>query len=219
MTSSVPLALALVAFALPTAAAAQRAAQAYPEAAEVPEGTDDGAAARQVMDKFSLCIFKSRRARVMEVLSLSDGNESNRRIGRLINADCLYEGELQFDRRVFRGSLFGHAYRAKFPKVPPDFSRVPKIVYGSYGDKIYDAAMPFAECVVRENGAGAHALLFSDIASKQERAAFASLHPALSACLPQGSQVQFSRTALRGFIAESLYRLASAAQQVQAAVQ
>jgi hypothetical protein len=78
-------------------------------------------------------------------------------------------------------------------------------------DEIASAISAYGECVVRANPAAAHALLMSQPESPQENAQFAAMQTTFGICLDEGSTQTFSKTALRGTVAVSYYRLAKAA--------
>lgn len=68
----------------------------------------------------------------------------------------------------------------------------------------------YGECVVRANPSKSHALLMAKPTSPEETAALKALTPEFSACLPDGQQLSFGKTPLRGTIAMNYYRLAHA---------
>jgi hypothetical protein len=68
----------------------------------------------------------------------------------------------------------------------------------------------FGECVVRADAASSRSLLATQPETRAEDTAFAQLQGALSACLPAGKKLAFTKQSLRGTIAVNYYRLAKA---------
>ena len=70
---------------------------------------------------------------------------------------------------------------------------------------------PYGECIVRAAPEPARKLLQTPASSAYETAGFTLIQPALAQCLPPGTQLKFSKMAIRGAIAFAYVRLADAA--------
>lgn len=119
----------------------------------------------------------------------------------------------------------------------PDFSKVPLLERGSppeppaalpanaskadmkryqnalksFGEaQTFRALAEYGECVVRQNPAGARALLTTEPETGAESNSFDALRVTLAECLPEGRTLTFGKVVLRGTIAENYYRLAHA---------
>lgn len=64
------------------------------------------------------------------------------------------------------------------------------------------------ECIVTNTPASVGALLSADRGSAEEKAAFTTITPALTGCVPKGVEVRLSKFQLRGYLAEAAYRYA-----------
>jgi hypothetical protein len=62
------------------------------------------------------------------------------------------------------------------------------------------------ECAARANPAGVMALLATDVATPQERTAFAAVVPSIAGCVPAGVTFQLPPLLIRGYLAEGAYR-------------
>jgi hypothetical protein len=63
----------------------------------------------------------------------------------------------------------------------------------------------WADCVVRNDSAGAERLLHSAVASEEESAALTGLQDYMAACMPAGAQLTARRWELRSVLAQSAY--------------
>lgn len=83
-------------------------------------------------------------------------------------------------------------------------------------DKAYDQKRAlfwlayYGECVVRRDPANSRDLLLSKSGTTAEDSAIHSISPSLSACLPDGQKLSFTRQILKGTMAVNYYRLAMA---------
>jgi hypothetical protein len=78
-------------------------------------------------------------------------------------------------------------------------------------DQAFSYLSGYGECVVRNNPAGARALLLTRPETDAENAGFAALKNAFASCLEEGRTLAFGKVTLRGTIAINYYRLARAA--------
>ena len=180
--------------------------------ASVPEDTSARGVARQVMERFAVCTYRSQR-RIVERILLApvSGDPRNLMVG-LAKSECLQSGELGFDPVTFRGSLFAAMHRSHFNRLVPNLASAPIVDYGGGADPTYAVAMKFADCVVRADAPHSTDLVRAFPSSAAEAEALRTLMPALSNCVSAGNSSKFHKTTLRGFIAESLFKLSSASQ-------
>lgn len=211
---------ALAAVGSPAAVQTRGAEQRAPARIPVNARDDDQAEAHRVISAYARCVAARNRPGVLAFLELPpSSSRSGSRAARLATADCLYEGELRFNASLFRGQLFEALYRQDYNSLPlPDLSSTPPLPPLFPPDaelndrqRVAMALSAFAECAVRADPAAARRLTLSQVASAAENEAFAALSQTFSGCLSQGIQLSFSRPMLRGIVAESLYRLSTAA--------
>jgi hypothetical protein len=175
--------------------------------------------ARRVMSAYGLCLARRNRRAVDQFLAQHVGAPSAPGLARgLASPDCLYNADLRFASTLLRGSLFEALYRFDYERREvPNLAAAPVISYGppdssdlSHEERTYLGLLAFADCVVRQRSDGVRALVLSRVASREEAQALAQVSPGLSSCVEGGGEVPFSRSILRGFLAESLYRLTAA---------
>ena len=179
------------------------------------------AGARLVIADYAACVANESPALVRDFLARAPSSAAARKLGdRLAQTRCEHEGSLRFSPILFRGHLYEALYRRDFlSRSATALAAAPAIDYRAGFANAEPAALAldlprltYADCVVRVDSAQARALVVSAAASADEAMAFTSLRPALAQCAHAGSQLRFSRTALRGLIAETLYRMTKAAE-------
>jgi hypothetical protein len=186
-----------------------------PTPASIPGGRQTQAGARRWMDSFAACVVKRTPHKIEAYLGTSPGSEQASVLGRRLATDeCISTGEAQFDDSVLRWAIYEQLYRKQYAKSgPTDFSMTPAIDYAAGGSKADSgqsvALRQFADCVSRASPVQARSLTLSPIGSSVEQAAFTAIMPRLEACLPKTVTLKFSKSVLRGLIAETLYRLSA----------
>lgn len=180
--------------------------------------------AEQTMQKFSKCLLKSpaRQKAVMQYLQLpNDDPEQGKRGAALTKSGCVPSGtrQMRFQPELFRYSLFSALYARYFKKKSPESLEMRRrLDFASEFDqsraivsKIELASRSFGDCVARRNPADSHSLLLTTIHSGSERKMISKISPDLSACVSDGIELKFSRTVIRGILAEAMYKLRFAA--------
>jgi hypothetical protein len=127
--------------------------------------------------------------------------------------------QLRFDAELFRASLLSAMYQHDFRRAGiPDVASLPPLTISSEFDAPEkDIPLPLVftrilgDCAARADSARVHALLLTRIGSRQERPALDNVMPVLRNCLAAGRELRFSRSMLRGFLAEALYKLRKSA--------
>jgi hypothetical protein len=170
---------------------------------------------RKAMVQFAECSLKSRRGSVMEYLKLFPGSrDAYKRMQSLAEYDCIGAGYISFTESLFRGAVYQFLYEDTYSHAPlSELDNLGSPDYGFGGnpksrhDSHEIALRRYADCVARSDPEAAHALLVSTTGSEAEGPAFAALMPSLSNCLVKGDTLSFSKSVLRGTLAEVLYRI------------
>ncbi len=101
--------------------------------------------------------------------------------------------------------------------VPPDLDPwfVPElnraVAAGERINRVQLAAMDFGHCILLRDWSAARALILSDPASPEERAAVGTLAPHLGPCLSDGVTLELTPTSLREIVSEPFLHLLDAA--------
>lgn len=176
-------------------------------------------AARQTSRQFATCAVRMHRATVEQLLRTPMVDPDYRRLlNRAVTDDCMGPGELRMTIALMRSALFESMYLARYSRRSLDsFNDIPAIDYrGGYGaDMTPEIANviqlgQFGYCVVRADPVATRAMVLSLPGSGNEDSALKALMPKLSRCVPKTLQISFSRSVLRGAVAEGLYRLTAA---------
>jgi hypothetical protein len=181
----------------------------------------DKVSAETDMANFSSCVVSLNRPDLVAYLRLSPYSKKYNHAGQNLATEmCLSisAGSMRFKPDLFRWSLFEALYKADFGKQPiEDVSSTPPIDFRNErdwaaGDDIgyinqYVAVRDFGDCTSRKNAALVDAVLNSKVYSSEEQALFEQLQPELGKCLAGSGKLTFTRTSLRGILAEALYNL------------
>mgnify|MGYP001596187282 CR=1 FL=1 len=209
---------------IPAALAQSTGTRIGPSPAQVPDsgyGTKDDQA-RVAMYRYAECVVDSGRDRVEMYLATFPGSKAAHKSANSLAVDrCLSTGEMRFSESLFRSGVYDVLYRKKFLKDGPvDFAAIPAIDYAAGEDiKANGTAQSrvvirqIADCTVRKAPQESRVLVLSAVASKSESTAFTQIVPAMSGCVFEGSELNFSKSVLRGVIGEALYRLSVGASQ------
>lgn len=180
------------------------------------------AAARVVLQKFAECLNARRTGTVARFFSLPVDTEEYKKMesGLFVNVGdtCLSgSGEFQFSDGLLRGALFEAAYRkrfrAKVPAIAPPRSL--NSAAAIYDQPLSSAAsrqlnlQSFSECVVAADARSARELILSSPETGREAGAIANLSTKMGPCLAAGQKGGFSKTSLRGLIAEALFQMSA----------
>lgn len=202
------------ALALGTNLAAQETRiRTTPPRAEIPSGRmSEAERGRRTMIGYAECVIKLNRRRAMDALALFPTSaKSNEALTRLAVDRCMGMGEMRFQPRLFRGTLYTVLYRERYaappplPEVPPDYAAGAPEPLGQWAQNEI-ALLRFADCVVRRAPETVHSLLTAPVESERERAAVAALKPHMNPCMKEGLQVTFNKSSLGGLLAEAMYR-------------
>ncbi len=178
--------------------------------------------ARRTTRDYGACVLK-RFPKYGERVALEPVHteEYEKLLKRMVIDDCLSLGELSFPLNVVRSAVIEALYVNQYGRSgPTDFSQVPPVDYLAG----YPAELPanartivalakFGDCVSRKDSENARALAVSIPGSPDETQRFRFLSPTFNGCVVQGEKLTFSKSVIRGAVAEGLYRLSRAADQ------
>ena len=161
--------------------------------------------ARDVMNRYGICIVKIRPTAVMRALSREGDGAIEEALARLADSECLAGGDLRMSRTLFRGAI----YRALYLR---DYADTPAESLAALGSAKVEATRltNFHDCVVRLSPENSRTLVTAEVGSGSEAEAIAALRPALADCLPPGVQVHLTPWGLQGSLSEALYKRTAA---------
>jgi hypothetical protein len=173
--------------------------------------------AERTMRDFARCVVanKKREAKAVEFLKLPDGDPHQFIQGNgIASSGCAPPGsQMRFQPDLFSRSIYAALYTKYYLKDPPaDLSAIAPADY-QLEYKSTTAVSPqqlalrtFADCTVRGDVLAAHNFAISEIQSVAEKDTVPRVVAAMQQCLETGSTLKFSRTILKGLVAESLYK-------------
>ena len=180
-----------------------------------------GKQAERTMRDFAQCVVanKKREAKALEFLQLPDGDPQQNMQGSAIAlSGCAPRGsQMRFQPELFSRSIYTALYRKYYLKSAP--ANLAAIAPADYQTEYTATSIPvgtmqlalrtFADCTVKQDGIAAHNFAISEMQSKGEKETVPAVIAAMQQCLNTGATLRFSRTILKGLIAESLYKLRS----------
>ena len=178
----------------------------------------DQKAAENAMRDFAKCVVSSskREAKALEFLKIPDGDPQQEVLGKAISVSgCAMPGsQMRFSGDLFSRAIYTALYGKYYKKTAPEnlvFETLDNyqsefVTTGTPVQPSQIAFRTFADCTVKGDAAAAHRFALSEIKSKAEIAALPMVMEAMQQCLSKGSQLRFSRTVLKGLVAESLYK-------------
>ncbi len=120
---------------------------------------------------------------------------------------------------IFRDALYPAFYRFQFRNMPVQTSikdLAPLSLSSEFDGPLtalpatYRPQRALGDCISRSSPLAAHLLLTSLPWSPQDAAAIDQLKPAIASCLVQGKTISLTRSALRAYIGEAMFKLVSA---------
>lgn len=188
--------------------------------------------AESAMYNYSKCLIrnKKREKLVDDYLLIPDGHPDQDNVNqKLIVPGCAINGSrMSFEGSLFRRSLFTALYVKYYRNTKPtdinvdyevDYTAETSPKYGTItGAQL--VLRKISDCTVRNNPIAVHNFIVAKLHSKSEKLALPNVVTALSNCLPNETELKFSRTILKGQLAEALYKLrASNIQNTQEAAE
>lgn len=171
------------------------------------------------MYNYSKCLInnKKREKLVSEFLLIPDNHPDQSNVNKkLIVAHCAQDGsEMRFQGELFRRSLYTALYVKYFRKtIPSDIKTDFEFDYTNETSAKYDkidgaqlVLRKISDCAIRNNPVAAHKFAIAKLHSKTEKELISPVVAALGNCLPTDAKLEFSRTNLKGQLAEGLYKL------------
>jgi hypothetical protein len=176
------------------------------------------------MQDYAECVVarskgNSGKANLDRYLRLTPSVPGYRKLGEKLATDACVEAGMSevtmtFSPLLFRLSLYEARYRRDFGKrAAPEMADAPPLDLAAEFDAPVDELprevvflRQLGNCVARLDAAHSHDLVLSRMHTPAEAALITSLQPSLGVCVPEGATFRFSRTMLRGALAEALYK-------------
>lgn len=143
----------------------------------------------------------------------------NKQWSGLVTYECLANGQLKIPHTNLRGAVFEALFLSVYGDADLSFSadlqsnfEAESTADASAYARTVIALERFGECVARRHTSTVAVLLKSEPESEAEIAAIAMLKPKLGACVPKDETFSFSKTVIRGALAEGMYWLSKAAE-------
>lgn len=178
--------------------------------------------ARALVDEFAQCTLDYSPTAVDEALEFIPGtSESSAALAKLARPRCLSNATLRMPSDLLRGALFRAKVLNEFVDQPLVFASEPidltqMITDSGNKDQLrFLILQDFGSCVVRSNPEVAAAFIVELAGSEKEQEALDQLVPLLGPCLPEGSELAFSKSMLSAQLAEALYRDLSAVKTIE----
>lgn len=172
--------------------------------------------AEQTMAEFLRCEVKSAKGRAAALAFTREvAGSPSTYPQRLIKSSCAPRGSrMAMNPEMVRMSLFSALYARDFAGGEPMVARIAaddiaKEFDGPPSESTL-ALRRFGDCAVTKDVADSRALVLSKLYSDDEQRAINALRPALGQCVAEGQALRFSRTIIRGAIAEALYKMSAA---------
>ncbi len=179
---------------------------------------------RRAMEDFAKCLVSREGGRVAKLIDLPvDTKAADAALDAIYGQtdECLSDGQLRMNELGIRGAIFQALYERDFStnsvlSFPAELQTGYRSMYpAELSDKarMYVSLNHFSECVARADPNGVRQLITSRVESSTETTSFAALLPKFSACIVKDNEIRFSKSNLKGFLAEGLYRLSRASSQ------
>ncbi len=169
---------------------------------------------------YAKCMVKSRGKSVKAFLDTLPTSPASTKSQKSLVVDQCLNGQnfnlmlLQFDDLLLRAALYDQNYSEKSREIQlaslsdlaaTDIAAEYNVSLASISPLVI-LQRKFGDCVVRLALTDAQKLLEQAIWSSEEKSLINALSPAMANCLQAGSELKFSRTLLRGLLAESLVK-------------
>lgn len=180
---------------------------------------------RRAMDEIAHCIVQANPKQLSKYLGMApSGRVYETLSGQIVPESCRYlDKRFVVSDLLLRTALFDRFYRIQFKSFEANKTiALPTIDYWRGAEvstlaQTHAAALQFADCVIRADPHLSHELLSTEIDTASETIAFKKVIPLLGPCLTSGAKFEISKSILRGFIAESLYKIRTAAAETKSA--
>jgi hypothetical protein len=183
----------------------------------------DTQTSEKMMAEFTHCLAKHRPNQALAYLGTLPENKNIAKARKpMMEKQCLGRQSfnltiLELDDNLLRAALFDALYSKRYTSVvSADLSKLPPANYAQELNasaeqlpKVINFQRKFGDCVVRQAVKEAHALISTPIWGDGEESKIAAVTPAMQRCLPPTANIKFSKTLLRGMLAESLFKFNS----------
>lgn len=199
-----------------TAATAQRVPVPERPSNFQPSGPKVGAKdTRRVVQDFSRCMTRRHMSGVAQFLDQKMDRLSP--VLRSVAPECL-GNSFDSDESMLRGSAdtyrmaLAESYLVRKYREAGlgDVTKIAVLYPAAQGHQAEQGLGPLSECIIRKAPGQSWALLRTDAASAEEKAAFNALAPAMETCIPRGTTLKMQVFFMRGAIAEAFYQLSKA---------
>lgn len=195
---------ALLGVALAIAWTAPVSAQYTPYAVATPpeRNLSDTDRARELMNRYGLCVVKQHFGLVQRAIAQTDDAAQTKALAKIAGDDCLLTGTLRMSPALFRGAVYRALYMRDYALMSRD------ALAALVATKLEDdrSSINFGACVAKLSPDGTRALVLSDPGTTAEKDAIAALRPSLSDCLPPRAQVRITMSGLQATLSEALYK-------------
>ena len=181
--------------------------------------------ARKTLREFGGCVVGKRLGASEALIDQAvDSKQYRQKMYALVDEECFSSGEMTVPQELLRGAVFEALYLREFSHGPNsnlksassfDYFAPYSRPYSEEAQNTVGLAV-VADCAVRTSPVAAHALLTSVPGSPQEDRTIGELARILPGCVPPGRTFHFSRSIIRGSVAEAMLRLSRSTRQQQA---
>jgi hypothetical protein len=172
----------------------------------------------KAMAEFAQCVVRSnsREKKALAYLQIPESDPALHHAGyQIARSDCARRGaQMRFKETLFSRSLYTALYQKYYRATPPadDLNIAPADYRSEFtvtkipvGDAQL-ALRTFGDCATKQNPKAVHDFVLSDLRSEAEKATVSKVVESLQQCLELDMTLKFSRTILKGLVAESLYK-------------
>ena len=183
---------------------------AGPRGAVTPQEREDQATARRVMRTYAACLLEARPRTAVAIVAAPYGSEEQAAIvRRRVQGveDCMGRTGLsmRFPSESLAGALGEAGIRARFATA--DLAALADEDVARLGLTPRNGYEELAACIARRDPAAVRALVLTEPATPEERAARRPVMANVGACVNQGQSLTFDMVGLRAMVAVALYRL------------
>jgi hypothetical protein len=172
----------------------------------------------KAMAEFAKCVVRSngREKKALAYLQIPESDPAITAAGyQIARSDCARTGaQMRFKETLFSRSLYTALYQKYYRATPPADGL--NIVPADYRSEFTVTKIPvgdaqlalraFGDCATKQNPKAVHDFVLSDLRSEAEKATVSKVVESLQQCLAPDVTLKFSRTLLKGLVAESLYK-------------
>jgi hypothetical protein len=170
----------------------------------------------RVLEDYSECVASKRTGKgslIKKFLGVPVGGTLPPHVVmQLVVSDCLEgAGQVRMAPELFGRSLYSALYRRDFRKTEPTGFVAATSYEGEFEpgtimtpNQIY--LRKVGDCAATENVTAVHRFVIAKVWSAEEEAVLPQVIGALSQCYAVGEKIVFSRSMLKGILAESLYK-------------